>query len=142
MCLAPVIAIPGRAGALRATTRTVRPEPTDPDRRNRRWHWILLDRRPEIPFHALGGISRVHGHMLDLSNRCLTDGGLGLARQLIDRRLGLFNGVLRHILGGFSGLLSDFGGSRNGLLRDLGGGADRLLRESFRIKPLLDCLDR
>ena len=61
--------------------------------------------------------------MLDPSNRCLTDGGLGLARQFVDRRLGLFNGVLRHILGRFSGLLRDLG---------------RLLREPFRIKPLLN----
>ena len=73
--------------------------------------------------------------MLDPSNSCLANGGLGLARHFVDRRLGLFNRVLRHILGGFSGLLSAV--PFFGLLRDLGG----LLRELLRIKPLLDRLD-
>src|SRR5215217_8985142 len=107
MRLAPEIAIPGIARALRSTPRTVRPEPADPDRRQRGRYRVALDRGPEIASHALRGISRVHCHMLDPSNSCLTYGGLGLARQFVDRRFGLFNGVLRYILGRFSGLLRD-----------------------------------
>src|SRR5215211_7348288 len=99
MRLTPVIAIPGIARALRSTTRTVRPEPADPDRRQRGRYRVALYRGPEIASHALRGISRVHCHMLDPPHSCLAYRGLGLARQFVDCCLGLFNGVLRHILG-------------------------------------------
>src|SRR5215216_7829419 len=126
MRLAPEIAVPGIAGALRSTPRTVRPEPADPDRGQRGRYRVLLDCGPEIAYHALRGISRVHCHMFDPPNSCLTYRGLGLARQFVDRRLGLVNGVLRHILGCVSGLLCDL---------------DGLLREPLRVESVLDRVD-